>query len=354
MLARVRGHILRYIVMSKAQATICAVWVLHTWTIQAASKSPYLLIEAAERACGKSTLLDLLDNLSFDSLSAGCTTGAALVRALNERPRTLFLDEIDLLFAGDSDTAAAVAGVLNCDYQRGKKFLKCDGKLNEVKEFDAFGAKALSGISGNKLPESTISRCVRIEMRRKRKDERVARFVERDYAPRSEKIRAQLKAWSATATATLGTIEPELIPDLSDRQNDAVEPLLAIAELAGDTWPGEIRAALVELFAEAAAGESSSAGERLLLDCQSVFDSSNTERINTHDLITALCQMEENPWATWNRGQQFSPRQLAERLRRFGIAPQLARYGGHVSRGYCRKDFEEAWERYLPSVKTAP
>jgi putative DNA primase/helicase len=348
LLATVRGFITRYCILSKAQATICAAWVLHTWTIKAFNKTPYLLIQAAERSCGKSTLLDAMAQLAYEPLSAGAATGAALTRALHQRPCTLFLDEIDLLFSGDTETASAVAGVLNCGYQRGKPFLKCDGKDNQMREFNTFGAKALSGIAGNKLPESTISRCVPIEMRRKLRSEKVQRFVERDYSEPAGSIRAKLKAWATLETVeAVKLLEPELIDVLSDRENDAIEPLLQIAELAGDVWPHDIRAALVEVFQRAKENDTRSTGESLLQDIRDVFEDKRLEKISSHDLITALCEMDESPWNEWNRGKPLSPRQLGNRLQRFGIKPQVTRFADGLSRGYRKADFAESWTRYL-------
>lgn len=355
LLATVRGFITRYCILSKAQATICAAWVLHTWTIKAFNKTPYLLIQAAERACGKSTLLDAMALLAYEPLSAGAATGAALTRALHQRPRTLFLDEIDLLFSGDTETASAVAGVLNCGYQRGKPFLKCDGKDNQMREFNTFGAKSLSGIAGNKLPESTISRCVPIEMRRKLRSENVQRFVERDYSAPAASIRAKLKTWATPEIVeTVKLLAPELIGTLSDRENDAIEPLLQVTELAGDVWPEEIRAALVEVFQRAKENDTRSTGENLLQDIRDVFEDKRAERISSHDLITALCEIEESPWNEWNRGKPLSPRQLGKRLQQYGIKPRNERFEGSVLKSYRKSDFADSWTRYLQNdLKTA-
>ncbi len=349
LLATVRDFITRYCILSEAQATICAAWVLHTWTIGAFNKTPYLLIQAPERACGKSTLLDALAQLAYEPLAAGAATGAALTRALHQRPRTLFLDEIDLLFSGDTETASAVAGVLNCGYQRGKPFLKCDGKDCQMREFNTFGAKALSGISGNKLPESTISRCVSVEMRRKLRTESVERFRERDYAPRAEGIRAKLKTWATMETIeTIQRLAPELIDALSDRENDAIEPLLQIAESAGGIWPEKIRAALLEVFQRAKENDTRSTGESLLQDIFDVFDAARCEKISSQDLIAALCEKEESPWNEYNRGKPLTPRQLSKRLQQHGIKPRNERFEGSVLKSYRKADFSESWTRYLP------
>jgi len=51
----------------------------------------------------------------------------------------------------------------------------------------------------------------------------------------------------ATSWQQLGDAYPELPDGLSDRQGDAWEPLLAIADAAGGDWPAHARAAAVAL-----------------------------------------------------------------------------------------------------------
>jgi hypothetical protein len=59
-----KAWILRYVILSEEQATILAVWVLHTYALEAAEMTPYLHITAAEKECGKSLLMDVLAALS--------------------------------------------------------------------------------------------------------------------------------------------------------------------------------------------------------------------------------------------------------------------------------------------------
>jgi len=57
-----------------------------------------------------------------------------------------------------------------------------------------------------------------------------------------------------------------------------------------------------------------SIGVELLTDIQEIFDIKNTDKIFTSELILALCDDEEKPWATYNRGKPISSRQLSNRL----------------------------------------
>jgi len=56
--------------------------------------------------------------------------------------------------------------------------------------------------------------------------------------------------------------------------------------------------------------------------------------------------MKEAPWGGIAKGQPLDARGLAKRLGEFGIKPVPIRVGDAVPRGYRRKDFIDAWERY--------
>ena len=46
-------------------------------------------------------------------------------------------------------------------------------------------------------------------------------------------------------------------------------------------------------------------------------------------------------------GKPISKNQLAKRLKRFKIVPDTIRIGGKTAKGYYRRQFQEAWDRYL-------
>jgi Protein of unknown function (DUF3631) len=94
----------------------------------------------------------------------------------------------------------------------------------------------------------------------------------------------------------------------------------------------------------------------LLGDIRDVFASRKVERIKTSDLIVALATFSESPWGEWwidPRGElpiRGAPRQLAQRLRPYGIRTNhTVRDGKQTAKGYRREDFVDAWERFLPA-----
>jgi Protein of unknown function (DUF3631) len=130
-----------------------------------------------------------------------------------------------------------------------------------------------------------------------------------------------------------------------DRAADVWEPLIAIADCAGGTWPELAREAALRINAERNERDPS-LGVQLLADCRRVFDERQAERITSELLVESLAALEESPWGDL-RGKALDARGLARRLRRYGVRPDTHRFGDVAKRGYLREDFHDAWQRYL-------
>lgn len=346
-----RTWIQEHVIVSVDQGNVLAVWVLHTWVIDAAEYTPYLHITAAEKECGKSRLLETLEPIVYNPCMSAGTTAAALLRIISKHSPSLLLDEVDATFGGNKDAAESIRGILNTGFRRGGIYRKCDGKSHEVQEFRAFGPKAFAGIG--RVPDTVSSRSVVIEMKRKRPDECVESLRSRDVSETKKPLLASLELWSKSGVAdTLGLARPEFPDGFSDRQKDISEPLVAIADLAGGQWPANIRASLLALFSSEAS-EDSSVGVTLLRDTLAVFNSLSGEypdRITSVALTSALLSLEGSPWGDWDKGRQFTVNTLARRLKPFHIQPQTIRIGNETFKGYMRTSFVEAWKSYLPSI----
>ena len=156
----------------------------------------------------------------------------------------------------------------------------------------------------------------------------------------------------------LGKATPELPESLDDRRWDVIEPLLAIADMAGGEWPAQARAALVELCGTGSA-DSTELCIRLLADIRSIFKEKNEDKLQTEILLGSLMALSESPWREHNRnGSPITARQLADLLRDFGIGSRDIHTGTGKDRkslmGYVKGDFKDAWERYLPAESNAP
>ena len=92
-----------------------------------------------------------------------------------------------------------------------------------------------------------------------------------------------------------------------------------------------------------------SVGVELLRDIQDIFESQNLDRIASAESMKQLCDDEEKPWATYNRGVSIRPRQIASRLKDFGISSHTIRLGFTTAKGYLKSQFADAFARYLVS-----
>jgi hypothetical protein len=131
-----------------------------------------------------------------------------------------------------------------------------------------------------------------------------------------------------------------------DRDADMWEPLLAVADVAGSTWPERARVTAVTHVTDSKES-TPSLGIRLLADLRTVFGLSNV--MSTDAILSALHAMPEAPWSEVVGGKPLNPRGLARRLHQYGVSPKVVRIGETTSRGYAREDLADAWSRYLSS-----
>jgi hypothetical protein len=249
LLGEISALLHRFVVMSSAQARVVALWVVHTYLVKAAEATSYLAVTSAEKRSGKTRLLKVLELLVAKPWFTGRTSAAVLPRKIDPDAPSLLLDESDAAFGGDKEYAEALRQVLNTGHRRqGGRATVCVGQGTNIgfKDFATFCPKAIAGIG--KLPDTVADRAVPIRLERRAPGERVDRFRRREVAPQADQIRHRLAALADVAVAHLAEARPDLPDELDDRAWDGVEPLLAIAELAGGDWPVAARAACVELY----------------------------------------------------------------------------------------------------------
>ena len=84
-----------YLVLSDAAADVIALWVMHTWCVNAFTMSPRLAITSPTKGCGKTTVLRLLNHIARRAKRAGSISPSALFRAIEQFQPTMLLDETE-------------------------------------------------------------------------------------------------------------------------------------------------------------------------------------------------------------------------------------------------------------------
>jgi 5S rRNA maturation endonuclease (ribonuclease M5) len=351
LLSQIVDFIRAYVVLSEPQALIVGLWVLHTHAFDASDATPYLSITSVEKQSGKSRLLEVLELLVSNPWLTGRVTAAVLVRKIDKCHPTLLLDESDAAFKENDEYAEVLRGVLNTGHRRSGKASCCVGQGANIdfKDFETYSPKALAGI-GNP-PDTVADRSIPIRLKRRTREERVNRFRRRKAEAEAIPLRDGAAAWAARVVGRLKTLEPELPDGLSDRQQDCAEPLVAIADLLGQGLPEQARGALLELFF-AGVRDDESFRTQLLRDIRVVFeDAEPADKLASEALAEKLAAIETSPWAESNHGKPLTKVQLARLLKPYVIAPRTIRlHDGSTPKGDIRRDFMEAWERYLPLI----
>lgn len=344
----------RHVVLPDAAVAACALWIVHSYALDAAEHSPRLVVGSPAMRCGKSTLLLVVAALVRRPLRAGSMTAATIYRALDAWSPTLLGDEADRWLA-DEDAAPAIIGVVNEGHSRDGMIARCVGDEHEPRLFRAYGAVALAAIGDARLADTIRDRAIRIPMRRRTADEPIERLRSGRVAEQCAPLRRRIVRWITDHRDRLAEHDPELPHELHDRAQDCWRPLVAIADLARGGWPARARAAAVALqqLADAESGDVESASELLLRHLRDLFATRAAEELPTAEILAALASREDAPWATWTRrGSEREPihaRGLARLLAPYGIRPRDVRravLGGSAPKGYRRADLADAWVRY--------
>jgi len=219
---------------------------------------------------------------------------------------------------------------------------RCVGEGNEIRLFNSWCGKILVGIKD--IPETTESRCISIPMKKKTVDEKIKKLSMRITDPFPE-VRQKLAQFAQDNIEDLKMLDPAMPEGLGDRDQDNWFPLFCIADLAGGKWPGQARKVAVDIAQDK---EEESYSILLLEDTRTAFEEKKVDKISTEELIEYLKGVPERPWPEYGRaGKLISPRQLNTLLKHFKIKPGQLWIDGKNIRGFQRKDFEDAWSRYL-------
>jgi uncharacterized protein DUF3631 len=340
------SEIKRYVATLGKRAIVPALWTMGTYVHEAATHSPLLLATSPEPDSGKSTMLGVIGFLARRSLLSVSISGPALFRSIAKWQPTFIVDEADTALATNTD----LKEVVNSGWTRGQGVIRCDAETNDPILFSTFAPKAI-GMKGKRLPDTTLSRAIVIEMKRKQPDEVVADFNHQDNQ-RFHALRRKLVRWAADHAADLSGATPMMPDGFHNRTRANWWLPLAIAELAGADAAVEAReaAASIERGNRIDAARAS-IGIQLLADLKALFDAESQDRLLSRVIVERLTDDPERPWAEYKRGKPLTQKQLANVLGGYRIwSVEVHPAEGKHGKGYRRDQFVEAWDRYLSSL----
>jgi Protein of unknown function (DUF3631) len=222
---------------------------------------------------------------------------------------------------------------------------RCVGPSQELKSFEVFCPKALAGIRD--LPDTVADRAIPIRLKRRAPGEPVQRFRRRDADDAGHPLYEAVRSWAEYHAPALTEVRPSLPDELSDRAQDAWEPLFAVADEIGGEWPDRARSTAVALSG-VETQDDESAGVRLLSDIREILATRGEDRTSSATLAAALHELEESPWSEWY-GQPITQHGIAKLLKHFEIRPRTVRFDDETTaKGYRLDQFEDAFSRYLP------
>jgi hypothetical protein len=336
-------RIKRHVVISDDGALTIALWVVASWVHdEVATHSPILNINSTEPESGKSTTMALVAFLMPKCIASVEASEAAIYRAIKRWQPSFCFDEFDSILADDDK--AALRSVINSGHTRGQGVLRCIGDDKTPELFPTFAPKAI-GMVGRKLPPATLSRCIFVELRRRKKDEHVERFAHQDDAELAD-LRGRLRRWALDNQDALRDAEPSMPDELQNRRHDNWRLMIRISDLCSgvEDFGDKARAAAIKIEGKA---DSRTASARALAACKTVFESVKDDAIGSEELIEKITADPNSEWAEWKAGKPITQMQLARLLKPYGISPEPVRIGTRQVRGYLRAHFIEAWERYL-------
>ena len=333
----------RYAVLPPHADTALALWCMFTWFFNESHIAPLLVIRSPEKGCGKSTVMEILTRLVYRPLISSGMTSPVLFRVIEKHKPTVLIDEGDTFLNNDN---LELHGVINCGCSKTAPWVwRCAGDDHDPKRFNVFCPKAIALIGHTR--DTLHDRAVEVELRRKLPHEEIARLRHGDGAE-LDVLRRKLARLSADRIDDFSGMRPVMPDVLPDRQMDNWEPLVKAAMLGGEEYELLAKQAAVALTNSKIENAPKSVGVELLTDIQQVFQSRNTTRIRSVDLIKELCEGDDTAWGTYNRGRPITPKQVSKRLSEFGIKAKslrIAYYG--VQKCFDVEWFADAFARYL-------
>jgi hypothetical protein len=345
----VKAFLSRFVIYPSEHELIAhTAWIVHAHLMDEWDSTPRLAFLSSEPASGKSRALEVTAQLVPRAIEPVNVSPAYLFRrttSADGRP-TILHDEIDTVFGPKAKDNEDVRGFINAGYRKHSKYGRCVGKNGQftTEDIPAYCAVAVAGL-GN-LPDTILSRSVIVRMKRRAPHEAVEPFRVSKFQEEASAIRQHIEQWASQHKDLLANMKP-LPPEVTDRDADVWEALIAIGDCADEHWSQAIRVTavtLVTLKREA----PQSLGILLLSDIKAIFDNKKVQSISTKELLFELNSLTTSPWADLEH-RPLEDRKLSAILKPYGVKSETIRVSESICKGYKLDFFKDAFIRYLPA-----
>jgi hypothetical protein len=362
----VRAYLGRFICYPSEHAAVAhTLWVAHAHLMPCWESTPRLAFLSAEPESGKTRCLEATEPLVPRPINTMNSSANYLFRQTGSDagPPTILFDEVDSVFGPKAREHEDLRSFLNSGHRRGAKFGRCvvRGTVVETEEIESYAAVALAGLGW--LPATILTRSIIIRMRRRLRGQQVEPFRHRIHTPQGGALCRRLVGWARKVADDAEKARPVMPPSVEDRQADGWEPLLAVADLAGGLWSTLARDA-AEFLVAVNLDTPVSLNLRLLGDLRTVFlnnlvavAQATPHGLPTKTIMEDLYALDDAPWHTVNKGDAYTPSQLALTLRDYEVKSENLRPYPDTrtqAKGYPIAPLADAWRRYLPPLNFPP
>jgi hypothetical protein len=333
--------------VTEDEVVAIALWVIHTYLFDQFEVTPRLTLTSPVPGCGKTTILKIIRLLGATPLKTDGISPAAIYHLIDRDRRTLLIDEAE---NANWLVDRTLRAVVDSGHSR-------EGSITRLREgephtYSTFAPMALATLE--KLPLTVIRRSIIIRMKMTTRELRRIELCHDEL----DIVRRHIIDWAQGRQLDR---DPEMPKKLKNRIADNWRVLIAIADACGEQWGNKVRCAAVRLSARYSDDDLKLV---LLADTKTIFDRERIDRITVADLIAALIAMEGQPWAEYCGVQgDRAPRRLTtgtlrSLLKDFHICARTLWPRGRTTEtkstsGFYRRQFEEAWESYLPQEHTS-
>lgn len=344
-------------------ALVVGLWVMHTYGIDKVRFSPLLAILSPEYIEGTKMLLDLLHRVCHFSYKTSAINQNQLLKLVKKKKRpTLLFDDGDTLFQSHQ-----IINTLKTSHDRNTGSITLSEGKGELSALNVFFAKATTSKAG--LPKPISGLAIPIQLHRNAPNERLLELPPFDIETNDDfsALRAQMvRWWEVHATEVVNYRSFDL--DLgNDQANDTYHSIFAIANAINP----EVLQRAVDVVKNILAQENiKSDGVRLLENVHEILTGEDEMRrhenlrhknpnykmrIHSFDLAKLLCEREDWPWATCQKGRPLDQNMLATMLMPYGVNTRSVRDcgieglldHGITKRGFFHSDFDNAFAQYV-------